>query len=78
MAPLHLASVAALALAALGGVAALTTWKHSGSEWPDDLPGVEQRSRMLGTLGLGGAAFFLLMILTQWIPAFVLDPCWRT
>lgn len=76
--PLHLASLVALALGALGGAAALATWRHSGSTWPDDGSGAVQRSRMLATLGLGTAAFFLLMILTQWIPAFVLNPCWRT
>ena len=61
MMPLHLASVAALALAALGGAA-----------------GIMQRSRMLAALGLGSAAFFLTMIVVQWIPAFVLHPCWLT
>jgi hypothetical protein len=78
MVPIHVASIAALALAGVGGAAALAVWKRSGSSWPDDLAGVEQRSRMLAALGLGGAVFFLLMIVTQWIPAFVLDPCWRT
>ena len=78
MAPVHAASIAALALAALGGAAALVTWRRSGSTWPDDLPGVEQRSRMLGVLGVGAAVFFLFTILTQWIAAFVLNPCWRT
>jgi hypothetical protein len=78
MLPLHLASIAALVLAALGGAAALVTWRQSGAAWPDDLSGAVQRSRMMATLGLGTAAFFLLMIFTQWIPAFLLNPCWRT
>jgi hypothetical protein len=78
MLPLHLTSVAALAFAMLGGAAALVAWRHSGSAWPDDIPGPVERSRMLATLGLGAAGFFLLMILIQWIPAFVLNPCWRT
>jgi hypothetical protein len=76
--PVHLASVAALLVASLGGAAAFATWRRSGSDWPDDMAGVMQRSRMLATLGLGNAAFFILVILTQWIPAFVLNPCWRT
>ena len=78
MMPLHLASIAALVLAGLGGAAALATWTRSGSTWPDDLAGAEQRSRMLAALGLGGAAFFLVTIVVQWIPSFVLNPCWRT
>lgn len=78
MAPVHLASLAALVIAALGGVAAVATWRRSGSDWPDDVAGIEQRSRMLATLGLGNAGFFMAMIITQWIPVFVLQPCWRT
>ena len=75
MAPVHLASIAALVVAALGGAAALITWRRSGSDWPDDSVGVIQRSRMMATLGLGTGAFFLVMILTQWIPAFIFNPC---
>jgi hypothetical protein len=78
MVPVHLASVAALVVAALGGAAALITWSRSGSDWPDDAPGAVQRSRLMATLGLGAAAFFLVMILTQWIPAFIFNPCWLT
>ena len=78
MAPVHLASVAALILAALGGVAALVTWRRSGSDWPQDVAGVLHRSRMFGALGLGSAALFLLIIITQWIAAFVLNPCFMT
>jgi hypothetical protein len=78
MLPLHLASLSALVLAALGGAAALATWTRSGSTWPDDRAGAEQRSRMLAALGLGAAAFFLATILMQWIPSFLLNPCWRT
>lgn len=78
MAPVHLATITALVVAALGGVAALVTWSRSGSDWPNDAPGVVQRSRMMATLGLGAAAFFLVMILAQWVPAFVFNPCLLT
>ena len=75
MGPIHLASIAALVIAGLGGAAALITWRRSGSDWPDDTVGPVQRSRMMATLGLGAAAFFMVMILTQWVPAFVFNPC---
>jgi hypothetical protein len=78
MAPVHMASVAALILAGFGGAAALVSWRRSGSDWPNDSPGVLHRSRMLATLGLGSAALFLLIIITQWIAAFVLNPCFMT
>jgi hypothetical protein len=78
MVPVHLLSVTALILAALGGAAALVTWRRSGSDWPDDVPGTLHRSRMFAALGLGSAALFLLIIITQWISAFVLNPCFMT
>lgn len=78
MLPLHLASIAAVALAVAGGAASFATWRRSGRTWPNDSADVPQRSRMLAVLGLGSAAFFLLVIVTQWISAFVLNPCWLT
>ena len=78
MAPIHLASIAALMIAGLGGAAAVVTWRRSGSDWPNDAVGAVPRSRMMATLGLGTSTFFLVMILTQWIPAFIFNPCWLT
>jgi hypothetical protein len=78
MMPIHLGSIGALILAGLGGAVALANWKRAGSDWPDQSASVVQRSRILATLGLGNAALFLLIIASQWIPAFVLNPCWRT
>ena len=78
MEPVHLATIAALIIAGLGGAAAVVTWRRSGSDWPNDGVGAVPRSRMMATLGLGTAAFFLATILTQWIPSFILNPCWLT
>ena len=78
MLPLHAATVAALMLAALGGLVSLTMWRRSGSDWPGDAAGAVERGRLFATLGLGGAAFFLMLILAQWIPSFIFNPCMRT
>jgi hypothetical protein len=78
MLPLHAATLAALALAAVGGWVSLVMWRRSGSDWPTEAVGPAERGRLLATLGLGGAVFFLMLILTQWIPAFILNPCLRT
>ena len=76
--PLHLASIAALLLAALGGAVALIVWRRAGSDWPGDAVGPAERGRLLATLGFGGAIFFVILILVQWIPVFVFQPCLRT
>jgi hypothetical protein len=76
--PVHAATIAALALCAIGGAAAFISWRRSGSDWPRDVAGALDRSRLLSTLGLGGALIFALLIVTQWIPTFMLEPCWRT
>jgi hypothetical protein len=78
MLPLHAATVAALILAAVGGVVSLVIWRRSGSDWPADAVGPAERGKLFATLGLGGAAFFLMLILSQWIPAFIFNPCLRT
>src|SRR5687767_15510561 len=56
MLPLHAATIAALLLAALGGLVSLTMWRRSGSEWPADAAGRGERGGLFATLGLGGAA----------------------
>jgi hypothetical protein len=78
MLPLHLSSIAALLFAAVGGAISLVMWRRSGSDWPRDAVGGMERGRLLATLGLGGAVFFIVLILTQWIPAFIFQPCLRT
>jgi hypothetical protein len=78
MLPLHAATMAALAVAAVGGAVSLVVWRRSGSDWPADTVGPAERAKLFATLGLGGAAFFVMLILTQWIPAFIFNPCLRT
>ena len=78
MLPLHLANLAALLVAGVGGATALISWRRAGSDWPNDAVGPVERGRLLGTLGFGAAVFFAMLILTQWIPAFILSPCLRT
>jgi hypothetical protein len=78
MLPLHAATLAALIVAALGGAVSLVIWRRSGSDWPADAAGPAERAKLFATLGGGGAAFFLMLIFSQWIPAFMFNPCLRT
>ena len=71
----HLVHLAALALAVFGGVTAWRCWKGTGEIWPGGDGGPVARSRFMAGLGWLTSALYALVILAQWIPSFVLDPC---
>jgi hypothetical protein len=74
--PLHLVFLAALLLVAGAGFLAWRTWRTAGAEWPSSNEGGPVgRSGLLGALGLMTSALFFLVVLAQWIPAFVVEPC---
>ena len=74
--PLHLVFVGSLLLVAGAGLLAWRTWRTAGAEWPGSAEGGPVgRSRLLGALGLMTSALVFLVILAQWIPAFLVDPC---
>jgi hypothetical protein len=74
--PLHLVFVVALLLVAGAGLLAWRTWRTAGAGWPSsDEGGPVGRSRLLGALGLMTSTLFSLVILAQWIPTFIVDPC---
>jgi TRAP-type C4-dicarboxylate transport system permease small subunit len=71
----HLVHAACLLLAIGGGLVAWRTWKARGSEWPGEEGGRVARSRFMAGSGVVGSGLFALVILAQWIPSFVLNPC---
>jgi hypothetical protein len=75
MLPLHLLSLATLALAVAGGVVAWREWRRAGREWPGEGPGTLPRSRFIAVLGLLGAPLFALTIVAQWVANLFLNPC---
>src|SRR5690349_11038949 len=71
----HLVHAICFLLAATGGFFALRSWRSSGEIWPGDEGGPVGRTRFMAGLGLLLSIMFMLVILAQWIPSFVLSPC---
>lgn len=72
---LHLGTLAALAVAVAGIYLAWSSWHIAGSEWPNDEAGPMPRGLFMAMSGLILSAFFALVIIAQWIPILLLDPC---
>jgi hypothetical protein len=62
---LHAATVGTVALAASGSVAAAKAWRRADGG----------RSEFMAFLGIMGSALFLLVIIAQAIPVFIIGPC---
>jgi hypothetical protein len=71
--PIHLSDVASLVICLGFG---LWAWSMHRSPINRDDPDASQRERFMTVVGVAGSAFFLLIILAQSIPSFVLNPRW--
>ena len=71
----HLVHIACLALAVVGSITALRTWRESGATWPGGQGGRVGRTQFMSGVGLLLGVLFTLVILAQWIPSFMLSPC---
>jgi hypothetical protein len=71
----HIVHAVCLLLAAFGAITALRQWKLTGETWPGETGGRIGRSRFMAGLGLYLSLLFVMVILAQWIPSFVLSPC---
>jgi hypothetical protein len=71
----HLVHLICLLLAGAGLFTAWSSWRSSGEIWPGEEGGRLGRSRFMAGLGVLLSAMFVLVILAQWIPSFVLSPC---
>lgn len=73
--PVHLVHLACLLLTLYGLLTAWRCWTATGATWPGEDGDPLARSRFMAGIGLMVSAMFLLVIVAQWIPSFVLDPC---
>jgi hypothetical protein len=73
--PVHLVHLACLLLTLYGLVTAWRCWKDAGSTWPGEAGDPLARSRFMAGTGLLVSGMFVLVIVAQWIPSFILDPC---
>ena len=74
---LHLVPVGALLLTVSGGVSAWRSWQRARQAESSKAGGVLQRSRFMAETGLLGSGFFILAIVAQWLPNFILNACQR-
>ena len=73
---LHGMTIVFLLMSIAGGVLAWRHWRSVGGGWPGGTEGdPDARTRFMSVLGMLNSALFTLVILAQWVPAFVFDPC---
>jgi hypothetical protein len=73
--PVHLVQLTCLLLTLYGLLTAWRCWKAAGATWPGEAGDPLARSRFMAGTGLLVSAMFVLVIVAQWIPIVVLDPC---
>ena len=73
--PIHLTHLACLLLSLGGTWAAWRVWQAEGREWPGAAGGAVGRTRFMAGMGILTGAMFILVIVAQWIPGFLLSPC---
>jgi hypothetical protein len=71
----HLVHLIFMGLAIFGSVVAWRTWRRSGAAWPGGSGGRIGRTQFMAGLGVLMGIMFVGVILAQWIPSFILDPC---
>ncbi|HEX8775632.1 MAG TPA: hypothetical protein VF735_18825 [Pyrinomonadaceae bacterium] len=74
---LHLMTIIFLVIAAAGGLVAWRNWERAGRRLPDEAEDTSTRDRFLGSLGVMISALSFLIIVAQWIPQFIFNPCQR-
>ncbi|MFL5403448.1 MAG: hypothetical protein ACJ8BF_11595, partial [Gemmatimonadales bacterium] len=73
--PVHLTHLVCLLLTLFGLLTAWRSWKTTGATWPGEQGDPLARSRFMAGTGLLVSAMFTLVIVAQWIPSLMLDPC---
>jgi hypothetical protein len=71
----HMVHLGCLLIALTGGFFARRLWRSCGETWPGEEGGRVSRSRFMAGIGLLLSALFVLVIVAQWIPSLVLNPC---
>ena len=74
---LHLVPVGALLLTASGGVSAWWNWQRAGHAASSKARGGLPYSHFMAGVGLLISVLFLVVIVAQWLPNFILTTCQR-
>jgi uncharacterized membrane protein len=75
--PLHVMTLVFLLITALGCLIAWRSWRRVGKGLPDDAEDKQTRVRFLAVVGMMLGLLSFLIIIAQWIPQFIFDPCQR-
>ena len=72
---IHASGIASVVLAAIGTLVAWWVWHREGGDDPGEGHGIAPRARFMGVVGLGVSAVITLILLLQWVAAFVVSSC---
>lgn len=73
--PVHLVHFVSLLIAVSGGLISWRYWNAEGRQLPANEAAAAARNRFMSGLGILTSGLFGLVILSQWIPSFLLSPC---
>lgn len=76
--PVHLFMLVCLAIVTCTALIAWREWTALGEAEPGQASGPVGSRRLMALAGLIGSATAAYVILAQWFPVFLLDPCIRT
>ena len=71
----HLVHLVTLILVVLAGVLAWHEWRRLGAERAREEGGALGTDRFMAELGILTSAMFTIVVIAQWFPTFVLNPC---
>jgi hypothetical protein len=74
---LHIVPIGALLLTASGGASAWRNWQRTRLAGSSKAGGMLSCSRFMAGLGLLVSGLFLVVIVAQWLPNFMLNACQR-
>ncbi|HEX8891542.1 MAG TPA: hypothetical protein VF779_20505 [Pyrinomonadaceae bacterium] len=74
---IHLVTFAAVLVSAVGGFIAWRNWQEAGRKLPGEGAGIIEPSRLMSAVGVFISILFIVILVAQWIPQFIFDPCHR-
>jgi hypothetical protein len=75
--PIHIFMLACFVVVVAAGIIGRREWLVLGEADPGQVSGPVGSRRLMALLGIGGAALSAFVILSQWLPVFLLPPCLR-
>src|SRR3954470_6357162 len=72
-----LVTLAAILVAAAGGLIAWRNWREAGRKLPGEGGTIIEPSRLMAAVGVFISLLFIVILVAQWIPQFFFDPCHR-